>query len=132
LGRGFASSADDAVQEIVEAIGRERSEDRIDFVCIANRGMILPTRQEDGVTTMSAPYDGAPMEMFISGQSSELTPAFFLAYLVDVLENISLERLRLWKYLIPQTSSSSPPSSRPATTDPSSSPHAPESIASGS
>lgn len=98
LGKEFEQKNQNEIQaELIKEIEKEKPSERIDLICIIDRGIIMPVkvRKEDNVHFISFFEEDAPFLMV--GDSKESMGLFFVA-LLHALNNIKLEQPNLFDY----------------------------------
>ncbi|MBU1200725.1 hypothetical protein KKG61_01985 [bacterium] len=96
LGRSYDSKPIDQVSaEIIEKVKKENINDRIDFVCIIDRGVIVPVKQQDQTLMISIFDDTADVKMVGNAENSM---GLFFVILLSTLNGVKLEQPDLFAY----------------------------------
>jgi len=96
LGNPYDSKPiDEVLTEVIQKIKKESIDKRIDFVCIIDRGVIVPIKQQGQTLMVSVFDDAADMKMV---GDTENSVGLFFVILLSTLNGIKLEQPDLFSY----------------------------------
>ena len=96
LGNPYDSkSIDEVLTEVIQKIKKENIDKRIDFVCIIDRGVIVPIKRQDQTLMISVFDDAADIKMVGDAENSV---GLFFVILLSTLNGIKLEQPDLFSY----------------------------------
>lgn len=90
-----SKTIDEVSVEIIEKVKKENINDRIDFVCIVDKGVIVPVKQQEQTLMISIFDDTADIKMLGDAENSM---GLSFVILLSTLNGVKLEQPDLFAY----------------------------------